>query len=77
MDHDPFSANGHDVYSEGIHVDVYHRGTKQGTFYPDHGPLPESSGQVIRRCKDYLIDNTAYIEQVRTGDIDPHNPLRF
>jgi len=78
VDHDPESPNGHDVYAEGLHVDVYGQdGQADTTLYPDHPPLSRNLGRVIRRCVRYLDENNVYLRLVSRGDISPDDPPRF
>lgn len=73
FDHNETSAKGHDVYREGLHIDVT---TPSGTvkLHPQHGGLPRNRGAVIRRCVDYLSDGAQYFIDVYEGDISPGGP---
>lgn len=60
MDHNETSATGHDVYREGLHVDIDRRSNGPVHLHLAHGPLPESRGVVVRGCVDYLDREAEY-----------------
>jgi hypothetical protein len=54
FDHNATSATGHNVYHEGLHVDVTRRSGSEVTLHPSHSPLPSNAGAVIRGCVTYF-----------------------
>jgi len=64
MDHNETSALGHDVYREGLHVDVARRSQPIVHLRLAHAPLPISRGAVIRGCADYLKREAEYFVDV-------------
>ena len=74
IDHAPEDPNGHDVYSEGIHVDVYLPNGPEITIWPRHGPLPRSSGALLRICADYLETHIDWFRAVAAGDRESDDP---
>jgi len=64
MDHNETSATGHDVYREGLHVDVARRSKKTVHLRLSHAPLPANRGTVIRRCAEYLRQHADYFIDV-------------
>ncbi|MUW13473.1 hypothetical protein GJ633_01525 [Halorubrum sp. CBA1125] len=60
MDHNETSALGHDVYHEGLHVDVDRRSGPAAHLKLAHSPLPASRGAVIRGCVDYFKREAQY-----------------
>lgn len=77
FDHDPAAENGHDIYEEGLHLDIYRRNGDDEKLHPDHPPLPESRGRVLRSCKEYLHDNARWLAQVYLGVREPYDPPRY
>ncbi len=77
MDHNETAALGHDVYQEGLHVDVSHRNGDTHHIDISHAPLPPSQGVVIRRCVEYFIEHAGYFIDVYEGDLSPGNPPRW
>ncbi|WP_436908752.1 DUF7718 family protein [Halosimplex marinum] len=74
FDHNETAQLGHDVYTEGLHIDVYERSGGSVTIRPRHGPLPENRGVVVRNCAEYLNREAAYFIDVFEGDIAPGGP---
>jgi hypothetical protein len=64
MDHNETSMMGHDVYSEGLHVDIARR--SKGTVHLElsHARLPSNRGTVIRGCVEYLLRHADYFIDV-------------
>lgn len=77
IDHAPNDAGGHDLYAEGLHVDVYQEDGSTLKVYPRHGTLPQSSGALLRICSDYLEDHISWFRAVCAGNRDPDDPPKF
>jgi hypothetical protein len=77
MDHNETDPLGHDVYQEGLHVDVVRRSA--GTVHLEirHGALAVNRGMVVRRCVDYFKREAAYFIDVYEGRISPGGPPRW
>jgi len=74
MDHNETSVTGHDVYQEGLHVDI-HRETKSTVHLQvGHGPLPRNIGSVIRGCGQYLRREATYFIEVYEEQRPPGSP---
>lgn len=73
FDHNETSTDGHDLYDEGIHIDVK-TPTDEVTLHPPHQPLPADRGRLIRACVEYLEDHAQYFVDVSSGDVSPSNP---
>lgn len=71
FDHDPSNPSGHDVYEEGLHIDVVRDDSNTETLRLRHGPLPSSQGAALRICADYLEDHIGYFLKVFHGEISP------
>jgi len=73
FDHNDTVGQGHDVYAEGLHIDV---ATPQGTakLHPRHSPLPGDRGVVLKRCIEYFRTHAQYFVDVFTGNTSPSNP---
>jgi hypothetical protein len=60
-DHDPESEQGHDVETDGLHIDVYRDGEKYRTEYVAP-PMP--AGVALDRAEDHLMQNLeAFVER--------------
>lgn len=74
MDHNEVSPTGHDVYDEGLHVDIDRRTSREVTREPTHPPLPVSRGRVLRACVNYLNEHTDWFVDVYEERKGPDNP---
>lgn len=77
MDHNETAAAGHDVYREGLHVDIDRRSGREVYLAPAHGRLPKNRGAVIRGCVDYLDGEADYVVDVFEGRHSPGSPPRW
>lgn len=77
MDHNETSALGHNVYREGLHVDVSRRSGATVHLQVSHAPLPSSRGTVIRGCAEYLQRETDYFIDVYEERRSPGGPPRW
>lgn len=74
MDHNETSVQGHDVYQEGLHVDVRRQSQSTVHLHVSHGRLPANRGKVIRRCAAYLRREGDYFIDVYTEQRPPGSP---
>jgi len=67
FDHNGLSGpDGHDIYDEGLHVDVTTpAGTEKAS--PQHTPLPPDCGKVIQACIDYYHTHANYFVNAFRG----------
>lgn len=77
MDHNDTASDGHDVYHEGLHVDVSRREGETVHLQLRHAPLSRNRGIVIRRSAEYLIREGGYFVDVYEGRISPDDPPRW
>lgn len=77
MDHNETSATGHDVYREGLHVDVDRQSSPEVHLKLKHGGLPVSRGEVIRRCAEYFAREAQYFIDVYEEKHSPGSPPRW
>lgn len=77
MDHNETSSTGHDVYREGLHVDVERRSGTTVHLQVRHAPLPSNRGMVIRRCVEYFQQEADYFIAVYEGRRSPGGPPRW
>lgn len=77
MDHNETSTYGHDVYREGLHIDLARRSKPTVHLAIRHGPLPSSRGTVIRKGAEYLQQNAGYCIDVYEENRFPGTPPRF
>jgi hypothetical protein len=71
IDHNETSTMGHDVYSEGLHVDIARRSKGAVHLKLSHARLPSNRGTVIRGCAEYLRQHADYFINV---DRERHHP---
>lgn len=74
MDHNETSVLGHDVYREGLHVDIARRSGGTVHLHLSHGALPSNRGVVIRNCVDYLDRESKYFIDVYEERRAPGGP---
>lgn len=75
FDHDPNSVSGHDVFAEGLHVDLYLQYASDMKIYPDHPPLRDFTvGGIIRACIDYFREHDSWFVKVCRGTNSPTEP---
>lgn len=74
MDHNETSITGHDVYNEGLHVDIARESKATVHLQVPHSPLPRSRGTVIRRCAEYLAGEASYFIDVYEERRPPGSP---
>lgn len=77
MDHNETSSTGHDVYREGLHVDVARRSKRTVHLQVRHGALPSNRGVVVRECDRYLRDEAEYFIDVFEECRQPGSPPRW
>jgi hypothetical protein len=73
FDHNPTSATGHDIYGEGIHIDVVQKNGPDIKFKPQHSHIPSDLGIVIRACSTYFNDNATDLIDLYEGRVSPSN----
>jgi len=74
MDHNERSSLGHDIYREGLHVDIQRRRGETVHLDVRHGSVPQSRGAVIRGCVEYLREQASYFIDVYEGHRSPGSP---
>ena len=74
MDHNESPSSGHNIYKEGVHVDVSIGGYREVKLHPSHSPVPQSRGVVIRESISYFQDNAGTFVDIYEGRIPPGNP---
>lgn len=77
MDHNETAVTGHDVYREGLHVDIARRSNPTVHLQLSHGQLPSNRGKVIRGCVNYFIQETDYFIDVYEEHRQPGGPPRW
>lgn len=77
MDHNELSTFGHDVYLEGLHVDVTRRTKPTVHLEILHETLPRSRGRVIRGCVDYFREHVDYFVDVYEERFGPGIPPKW
>lgn len=77
FDHNEAPMKGHNIYNQGLHIDVKPNGGNMVKVYPRHGPIPQSRGRVIRACSDYFQANYQYFIDVYDGTHPPARPPQW
>lgn len=74
FDHNEAPNQGHDVYAEGLHIDISLPSGDWTKIHPAHGGLPSNRGAVIRACVEYFDREAQYFVDVYNGNISPGTP---
>lgn len=74
FDHNAADPTGHDIYAEGIHIDLERISGEAITVRPYHQPLPRNRGIVIRWCVDYFERYADWFVEVYMGVKEPSDP---
>lgn len=74
IDHNQADATGHDLYAEGLHVDLTKPDGTEIKVRPPHSQLPPNGGNLIRTCIDYFRANVDYFVHVYRGTTHPKSP---
>ena len=74
MDHNESSPFGHNVYVEGLHVDIARRSNSTVQLELRHSRLPRNRGVVIRGCVDYFIHEADFMIDVYEERQAPGGP---
>ena len=74
FDHNEAFGVGHDVYKEGLHIDVTTESGDEIKIHPRHNQLPANRGAVIRACVDYFADHAAHFIQIYREEVSPGGP---
>jgi len=77
MDHNETSTQGHDVYQDGLHVDVARHASRPVHLQVRHAALPSSRGVVIQSCKEYLRTYADYFIDVYEERQPPGSPPQW
>lgn len=79
IDHNPANPGGHDLRSEGVHVDVVLADGAEVTMYATEGrhPVPAELGRVIQAAVEYFGRHLDFFHLVHRGEIDPTDPPRW
>jgi len=73
MDHNEVATTAHNVYQEGLHVDVKRRGGSDEQLQLTHDELPTRRGALIRACIEFFQQESefflgVYEQRENTGD---------
>jgi len=77
MDHNETSSHGHNVYREGLHVDIARQASRPVHLQVQHASLPPNPGAVVRACDEYLIREADYFIAVYEERRPPGTPPRW
>lgn len=69
FDHNETGDAGHDIRTEGLHIDIELIDETE-TVHLRHPPVPDELGVVIRGCKSYLDEYTETFIRIHSGDKD-------
>lgn len=74
FDHNSVDDTGHDIYEEGLHIDVKIENGPELKFYPSYNTIPSELGAFVRTCINYFRGNVDYFYKVFKRMISPNNP---
>lgn len=77
FDHNPYDPNGHDIYHEGIHIDVKRKGQRDIRLKPSFTHIPMDLGIVIRGCIDYFDTHAKFFKDLYDGTQSPSNAPKW
>lgn len=78
IDHEPGNPMGHDLYDEGLHIDIYYRDGGKTTIKPRQpSRLHRPVGVLLRASKEYLETNESYFDQVSKRHISLSSPPQY
>ena len=77
IDHNPTSRFGHDLYAEGLHVDVTLPDESEVKLWPPHSPPPSDRGSMIAACIEYYRSNVDFFVAVYEGSEPPDEPPQW
>lgn len=77
FDHNEKSASGHNIYDEGLHIDIKRKSAGDLTIHPSHNPIPPNRGTVIRACVTYFQREADYFRDVYEGNKSSSNPPKW
>lgn len=77
MDHNETPGQGHDVYQEGLHVDIARQSKRTVHLQIRHARLPSNRGIVVRACVQYLQQESDYFIDVYKERHTPGSPPRW
>jgi hypothetical protein len=73
IDHNPTSHSGHDILTEGLHIDAKDHQGQWRKYRPQH-TLPAKLGPVIRTSADYLNRNANFFVDLYEGNNASSSP---
>lgn len=67
FEHNEAPNQDHNVFSEGLHIDVKLPSRREVKLHPQHSTLPSNAGPVIKKCREYLIANEDLLVDIYEG----------
>lgn len=79
IDHEPRNPKGHDLYQEGLHVDIYHTDGTTSTIHPrpEQSSLPTPPIVLAYACKTYLCDHVDWFLAAADNQLALSSPPDF
>lgn len=71
IDHNSSPSSGHDIRTEGIHVDVRSKHGQNRKYYPHYSHVPHRLGAVIQASADYFHQNASFFVDFYEGAHSP------
>lgn len=68
LDHNETPNSGHDLYQEGLHIDVKGPSGRFTKYRPKHSPLPPNTGALFQLCFNYLKRETQSLIDIYNGN---------
>lgn len=76
IDHNSTSDSGHDILTEGLHIDAKDHQGQWRKYWPQY-TLPANLGPVIRTSVDYLNRNADFFVDLYEGNNTSSNPPTY
>lgn len=77
IDHEPGYPKGHNLYMEGVHVDIYHRDGTTSKLHPQDNGLATSQQRLMYDCAEYLADHVDWFLKAANNQTSGNSPPSF
>lgn len=73
IDHNPSNPSGHDIRSEGLHVDAVSKHGRSKKYWPVTSPVPPNLADVVDASAAYLDESADFFVDFYEGNHRPGN----
>lgn len=71
FDHNPSNPSGHDIFDEGLHIDIVRKHGRDIKIMPAISHLPRNLSVVIDGCINYFDNNAKWFKDIYDGSQSP------